>query len=232
MNNISRETFKYVGEPGSGYAGRFPRLSSPLPSPLPGLKLRRYRFLPHPALIITHTHMLYSLIYWKCPKLRVKIIKWILKKGCCKRPKRTSEATTKTNLKQQNRIRTGVTYLRKAHWRIAQTAIKFRTSFSRNTLLRGMKLRLPVLMLSRFFLVSDTVIETQVHELNTDKTWCQQFCTTIFNFQLTFYSRTVILLLQLSRITSFGVYFVAGYISVGYTTKLCHIQHAPDVKLS
>jgi hypothetical protein len=134
-----------------GFRG-FPHLFQAL---LPSLKLRRYRFLPHPAQIITLTHMLHSLIYWQCPKL--KIIKWNPKKGCYKRPKRISEVTTKTSLKKQNRICNGVTNLHNAQWRIPSTAINFRTSFFRNTLLRGVKLRAPLLMLSRFCMVWDTV---------------------------------------------------------------------------
>jgi hypothetical protein len=102
--------------------------------------------------------MLYSLIYWECPKL--KIITLNMMKGCHKRSTRMSEAKTKTNLKKQDkRICAGIMYLRSARWRIPQKAINFPTSFSRNTLC-GIKLRVPVLLLSRFCMVWDTVIKT------------------------------------------------------------------------
>ena len=148
--------------PDSGHAAGFPRLSSSFPGPPAGPQAP---LLPFSSTSCSNHHsypadhsMLYSLIYWECPKL--KIIKLNLKKGRHKRPTRMSEAKTKTNLKKQDkRICAGVMHLRSAQWRIPQKAINFPTSFSRNTL-RGIKLRVPVLLLSRFCMVWDTVIKT------------------------------------------------------------------------
>jgi len=133
----------------SGHAAEFPRLSSSLPG-LPAVP--QGPSLPFSSTSCSNHHsypadhsMLYSLIYWKCPKL--KIIKLHLKKGRHKRPTNMSEAKTKTNLKKQDkRICPGVVYCRSAQWRIPQKAINFTTSFTRNTL-RGIKLRVPVLLI-------------------------------------------------------------------------------------